>query len=854
MPALNSQQQCSPLQSLVDQLPKGRVSEDPSYRAAFESDGLTAFRKRPLGVVIPENQDEVVQTVRWCVQNNVPFVARGSGTSLSGGSMPVANGIVISLNKLRQIIKLDPENRIAVVEPGVINLHVSQASAPHGLYYAPDPSSQKICTIGGNIAFNSGGAHCLKYGMTSNHVIGMKVVTASGEIAEFGSESIESIGADMTGLFVGSEGLFGIALEITLRLIPLPERFHTVLVGYHSLRDAGDAVSAVIDSGLLPGAMEIMESLAIEAAEAATACGYPKGAEAALIVELEGPRERLEIEKQQLRDVIAKTNAFETVVAADDAQRNAIWAGRKSAFSAVGKLSPDFLVQDGVVPRKRLGEALVQIQKFSQESGLRCANVFHAGDGNLHPLILFDDSVPGQLEQAEALAGKILTLCVQMGGSITGEHGVGIEKRDYLSQMYDDDSMATMHRIRGAFDPKNLANPGKMFPGGPPESVGMAVRSQSGGRAPDSFPVEVQSPQELRQAITDFDQVLVVGNQTKRPLSVAKDTQLISTRSMSGVTEYEPSEFTFSALAGTTLAEIVNLLETRRQYLPFDPLLVDKNATIAGTLAAGISGPGRHRYGGLRDFILGATYIDGTGTVIKSGGRVVKNAAGFDLPKLFVGSCGRLAALTELTFKVFPQPPAFHSYRIRCADHETALSVVATLARGRWELDAIDYDSANCTVWIRIGAMRPVADLLVADIEGSLPSQATQIELVADENELPWRSLSRLEGLNRDDQLVIKIPMSIRLATSMADWCDSEPKSAHLHVSCAGAIGWLAIESSRLDELDRKLCDEQATGLVVQDSQGVAKKPVIGFSRTQPIELEVKQAIDQVQRFPGLVY
>lgn len=452
------------LTDLRRRLPAGRFSDDNASLAAFESDGLTAFRCRPSAVVIPQCQQEVIDVVRWCYEHDVPFVARGSGTSLSGGSMPVSEGIVISLNRLRKLIQVDPDDRIAVVEPGVINLHVSAAAARHGLYYAPDPSSQKICTIGGNVAFNSGGAHCLKYGMTSNHVIGMKVVTATGEIVTFGGPSVETVGPDFTGLFCGSEGLFGIALEITLRLLPKPECFHTVLVGYRSLRAAGEAVTAVIDSGLLPGAIEIMESLAIEAAEAATACGYPEGAAAVLIVELEGPREKIDAERRQLEAIIAGTDAFETVVAADEATRAAIWAGRKSAFSAVGKLSPDFLVQDGVVPRKHLGEALQQIETFAKESGLRVANVFHAGDGNLHPLILFDDSVAGELERAEQLAGKILSMCVRMGGSITGEHGVGVEKRDYLPEMYDEATMNLMHRLRHAFDPKGIANPGKMFP------------------------------------------------------------------------------------------------------------------------------------------------------------------------------------------------------------------------------------------------------------------------------------------------------------------------------------------------------------------------------------------------------
>ena len=423
------------------------------------------FQAKPRAIVVPETTEEIIATVRWCATNRIPFVARGSGTSLSGGSLPVADGIIIALNRMNKILSLDPQQRIAVVQPGVINLDVSRAAESHGLYYSPDPSSQSVCTIGGNVAFNSGGAHCLKYGMTSNHVLEIKAVLATGEVVTFGGRSLETIGPDYTGLFCGSEGLFGVALEITLRLLPIPERFHTVLVGYRSLQEAGDAVAAVIDSGLLPGAMEIMDALAIEAAEAAVACGYPDGAAAVLIVELEGPQERIEQESIQLTELLAQTGAFATRVATDSQDRLSIWKGRKSAFSAVGRLSPDFIVQDGVVPRKRLGEALARIEKLSRETGIRVANVFHAGDGNLHPLILFDGKVPGALEKAERLAGQILKMCIAMGGSITGEHGIGMEKRHFMPEMFDEPTIALMKRLRNAFDPQQIANPGKMFPG-----------------------------------------------------------------------------------------------------------------------------------------------------------------------------------------------------------------------------------------------------------------------------------------------------------------------------------------------------------------------------------------------------
>jgi glycolate oxidase len=452
------------LQRLAAMLPPGRFLERPEQLAAYESDGLTAFRARPLAVVIPETVDEVIALVRFCHAERLPFVARGSGTSLSGGSLPVVGGIVIALNRLNRILKLDPAQRLAVVEPGVVNLDVTQAAAAFGLHYAPDPSSQSICTVGGNVAFNSGGAHCLKYGMTANHVLGIKAVLATGEVVEWGGPSREMVGPDWCGLFTGNEGLFGIALEITLQLLPRAECFHTVLAGYRTLEQAGDAVSAVIASGLLPGAMEIMDALALEAAVAAVHAEYPPGCEAVLIVELEGPREVVAVDRERLDRIIAASRPVEARPARDAAERVAIWKGRKSAFSAVGRLSPDFIVQDGVVPRRRLGEALRRIGELAGQSGLRVANVFHAGDGNLHPLILFNGRESGALQRAEALAGSILEMCVAMGGSITGEHGVGVEKRDYLPAMFSAEEIDCMSRLRSAFDPLGIANPGKMFP------------------------------------------------------------------------------------------------------------------------------------------------------------------------------------------------------------------------------------------------------------------------------------------------------------------------------------------------------------------------------------------------------
>ena len=451
-----------------------QLLRQPVQLAPYESDALTAFRTRPLAVVLPNTQDEVIALVRLCHEYGVPFVARGSGTSLSGGSLPVADGIVIGLNQLNRIVHLDPAARLAVVEPGVVNLDVSRAAAPHGLYYAPDPSSQLICTIGGNVAFNSGGAHCLKYGMTANHVLGIKAVLPDGEVVQLGQSSLDSVGPDLTGFFVGSEGLFGIALEITLRLLPKPETYRTVLASYASLGAAGDAVASVVASGLLPGAMEIMDRLAIKAAEASVHAGYPQDAAALLIVELEGETTQVEAEFAQLLQVIETSGADEVRTAQNDADRARIWKGRKGAFSAVGRLSPDYIVQDGVVPRSHLGAALARIEELSRTYDLPVANVFHAGDGNLHPLILYNGREAGALERAEELAGEILSMCIELGGSITGEHGVGMEKLAYMPRMFSPTDLDVMTELRQAIDPAELANRGKMLPAG--EAPALALR------------------------------------------------------------------------------------------------------------------------------------------------------------------------------------------------------------------------------------------------------------------------------------------------------------------------------------------------------------------------------------------
>jgi glycolate oxidase len=441
-----------------------RVITDRQELRTYECDGLAHYRVVPAMVALPQTTGQVAAVVRACADAGVPFVARGSGTGLSGGALPHADGVLIVTAQMRTILDVAPADERAVVQPGVINLQVTRAATPHGYYYAPDPSSQQICSIGGNVAENSGGAHCLKYGFTTNHVTGLEVVTPDGEVTRLGGRALDPPGYDLLGAFVGSEGTLGVATEVTVRLTPLPESVRTLLAAFHGTDEAGAATSAIIGAGVVPAAIEMMDALAIEAAEAAVACGYPAGAGAVLIVELDGPAAEVAAQFDEVSRLCEGNGAFEIRIAADDAERQLFWKGRKSAFAAVGRISPDYIVQDGVIPRTALPAVLRRIDELAAEHGIRVANVFHAGDGNLHPLVLFDDAVEGEAERAEAASGAIIDLCIEYGGSITGEHGVGADKAKYMPRMFTDDDLDTMQLVRCAFDPAGLANPGKIFP------------------------------------------------------------------------------------------------------------------------------------------------------------------------------------------------------------------------------------------------------------------------------------------------------------------------------------------------------------------------------------------------------
>jgi glycolate oxidase len=445
-------------------VPGEGVVTHPDGLRPFESDGLTAYRQMPMLVVLPETVAQVSRVLAYCQENGIRVVPRGSGTSLSGGALPLADAVLLVMSKFNKVLEIDYENRVVVVQPGVTNLGVTDAVSSKGFYYAPDPSSQIACSIGGNVAENSGGVHCLKYGLTANNVLGVEMVLITGEVIRLGGKHLDSEGCDLLGLMTGSEGLLGVVTEVTVRILRSPETARALLAGFPTSEDAGQCVADIIGAGIIPGGMEMMDRPAIHAAEDFVHAGYPLDVEALLIIELDGPHSEVEHLLSEVERIAGRNRAMSIRVSASEAERQAFWSGRKAAFPAVGRISPDYYCMDGTIPRKALPQVLHRMRELSAEYGLRVANVFHAGDGNLHPLILYDANVPEELERAEAFGADILRLCVEVGGVLTGEHGVGVEKRDLMPAMFNKADLAQQERVKCAFDPNHLLNPGKVFP------------------------------------------------------------------------------------------------------------------------------------------------------------------------------------------------------------------------------------------------------------------------------------------------------------------------------------------------------------------------------------------------------
>jgi glycolate oxidase subunit GlcD len=721
------------------------VLAEPEELLVYECDGLPQHKHPPRAVVFPNSTEEVSEVLKLLARENVSFAPRGAGTGLSGGALAINQGVVIELARMRKILKIDPENRLAVVETGLVNAYLSRAVAPFGLYYVPDPSSQPSCTIGGNIAENAGGIHCLKYGTTTDHVIGARVVLADGSIVDLEGGMP---GYDLLGVFVGSEGTFGIATEAALKLAPIPPAVRTLLADFTNVDDASRAVSAIIAAGMLPAALEMMDNAIICAVEKSVfAAGLPIDAQAVLLVELDGIEAGIDDDAEKVASILHGHGARSVHSATDENERKKLWAARKGAFGAVGRLLPDVMIQDAVVPRSRLPEVLAETYRIGAHYQLQLANVFHAGDGNLHPLICFDLRRGDDLERVRQAGREIMETCVRAGGSITGEHGVGLDKSGYLPLIFSEDDMEAMLQVRAAFDPSGLCNPGKIIPMprgcGEARAVATFEMSEPGVVANGSLgsrryvsPQRHQSPKsptnlslsdtprdragqkqaliatKLNEARIARELARIVGDQSvrrvadmnsvnlshseafanARALEVAPLTNeqaadvmkvsareeltvmpvgtggwwqagnpmsradlILSTRRMKNVIRHEPADLVATAEAGLSLVEFQKHLSQAGQWLPLDPP-DDGRATLGGIVATGLGGAHSFGFGTPRSYVIGMRVVLGDGRVVKAGGNVVKNVAGYDLCKLFTGSYGTLGLITEITFKLRPLP------------------------------------------------------------------------------------------------------------------------------------------------------------------------------------------------------
>ena len=702
------------------------VLSEPDELLVYECDGLPQHKYRPRAVVFPSSTEETSAVMRLLAAGGVPFTPRGAGTGLSGGALSLNQGVVIELARMRKILRIDEANRIAVVQPGVVNLHVSRAVAHLGLHYVPDPSSQPTCTIGGNIAENAGGIHCLKYGTTTDHVLGLRVVLAGGEVVELGGGGTEKPGYDLLGAFVGSEGTFGIATEATLRLVPIPPAIRTMLAEFAEVNDASHAVSAIRAAGVMPAALEMMDHEIIRAVEASVfAAGLPLDAGAALLIELDGLEAGIDEEAEHVKSICLQYGARDCRLARDENERKRLWAARKGAFGAIGRIAPDSMIQDAVVPRSRLPEVLDGVFRIAAKYQLRIANVFHAGDGNLHPLICFDSRSPDEVRNVKEAGRELMETCVRAGGSITGEHGVGFDKRELLSLIFSEADMETMLRVRAAFDPTGLCNPGKIIPVLRGCGEARAVASQGNGASDllgprasrphlsplSTFNSDKSQPQPggrdargpskslasvggaqllanligeenicassllpanpllvspgsidevcevLKLASSEGWTVLPAGAMTWLDVGLrSRRTHIVvSTGRLNRIIAHEPADLVAVTEAGVTLKNFNDALRQKGQWLPLDPPH-HGSATIGGVVASGLGGAQQFGYGAPRKHVIGMKVVLADGKLIKVGGRVVKNVAGYDLCKLFTGSYGTLGVIVEVNFKLRPLP------------------------------------------------------------------------------------------------------------------------------------------------------------------------------------------------------
>jgi len=631
------------------------VAADPTDLAVYSYDASLAAG-RPEAVVFPETTEQVAAVVRLARAAGLPVVPRGFGTNLSGGSVPAQGGIVVCLTRMNRILEIRPERRRAKAQAGVTNLDLQEALAPLGYFFPPDPASQKAATLGGNVAENSGGPHCLRYGVTTNHVVGLEVVLPDGETAHLGGEALDPPGLDLRGLFVGSEGTLGIATEVEVNIQPLPEALMTFLAIYDDLGDAARTVSDIIASGILPATLEMMDAPVMRAVEESMRCGYPLDAAAVLIIELEGLEASLRDQERRIRDICQGNRCRAIQAAAKPSEREKLWAGRRGAFGALARISPRYLVTDCTVPRTRLPEALGRAATIARRYGFGHGNVFHAGDGNLHPLLFFDADDPDQLGRVHEAAREIMTACVQLGGTITGEHGIGEEKIEGMRLVFSDHDLRFQLAIKKALDPDGLFNPGKVFPqvAEPREEPKPEPMTESDGFAPAD---EEEACRLVASAAAGGRTLLPVGGGRRARFGNLPSEKPIPLKSerLAGLVEHDPANQVGIFRAGTRLRDAQAALGERGQWLPLRPPLAE-TATIGGVAALNACGPERLAYGAPRDLVLGLRFVSGEGKLITAGGRVVKNVAGYDITRLMIGSAGSLGFITEVCFRLSPVP------------------------------------------------------------------------------------------------------------------------------------------------------------------------------------------------------
>ena len=686
---------------LTEAVGRGNVTTEPLDLLAYEYDGALE-RSRPDIVVFPTTTQAVSDVLSFCHEKEVPVTPRGSGTCLSGGPVPLRGGVSLALSRMDRLLEVDLPSQRVVVQPGHLNFDLIEALAKHRHFYAPDPASQRVCTMGGNVAENSGGPHCLKYGVTTNHVTGLQVVLPDGDVMELGGKVLEADGYDLRGVVIGSEGTLGVVTEITCRIMPLPEAVVTMLAIYDSIIKAAEAVSGIIAAGMVPATLEMMDRQIIQAVEAAVHAGYPLDAEAVLIIELDGMAAGLPDQVRQVQEICAAKGALRFEVAEDEAHRDRIWRGRKGAFGAVARIAPNKITTDIVVPRTELPRVLAEVIEIGKRHGLDVGNVFHAGDGNLHPQLLFDDRNPDEVARVLAADKEIAKLAVEVGGVLTGEHGIGCQKAYAMPMACAPQDLAAMRALKTIFDPLGTLNPGKVLPPPNEAELGLApgVREQALPSDPGAT-VQVTSYEDaaavLAEATKTARAVVPVGGRTK--LDGIGSALAIESRLLRSIIDYDWQNLTVTAQAGITVSELQAVLGPHGQFAPLTAPFATE-ATIGGVLAANSNGPLRHGYGELRDVLLGVRFATCAGQVVNSGSKTVKNVCGYDVKRLLVGSRGSLGMIVEATFRTLPLPEAEEALLVRAPDFQAVAALSLAVRTSHLLPSALE--AVNARLWNRV--------------------------------------------------------------------------------------------------------------------------------------------------------